>query len=281
MTIRLAVADYSFPKLPWDQALRLAKDLGVEAVDIGLFVGRSHLRPEQEFSDPAKAAARVSAALRTSDLQLADVFGQPGAVFEEKAVNHPDINQRKQAADFYWRLLEFAVRCNAKHVSLLPGVHFETESYEDSLKRCADELAWRVESAARIGIILAVEPHIGSITPSPIEAKRLVDQTSGLTLTLDYSHFTCQGIPDQEIEPLLTVTSHFHARCACKGKLQASLKENTIDYRRVLRGMSKLGYRHYVALEYVWMEFMRCNELDILTETVGLRDWLRSIDQTC
>lgn len=281
MTIRLAVADYTFPKLPWDQALRLAKDLGMEAVDIGLFVGRSHLRPEEVLSDPAKAGARVSTALRTHDLQVADVFGQPGTVFEEEAVNHPDPEQRQKAADFFWRLLEFALRCNAKHMSLLPGVHFQTESYEDSLKRCTEELRWRVEAAGRMGIVLAVEPHIGSIVPTPRQARVLIDQTPGLTLTLDYSHFTCQGTPDHEIEPLLSVASHFHARCACKGKLQASFKENTIDYRRILHAMAKTGYSKYVVLEYVWMEFMRCNEVDILTETVQLRDLLRSIDQTC
>lgn len=282
MTVKLAIADYSFPKLEWDQALRLISDLGMPAVDIGLFVGRSHLRPEDMFREPvAKAAARVTTALSAHNLQIADVFGQPGSLFQERAVNHPDKNERQEAADFFWRVLEFATRCNAKHISLLPGIHFQDEEYEASIQRCAQELRWRASAAAQMGIVLAVEPHVGSIIATPAQAINLMDQTPGLTLTLDYSHFISQGIPSSEIDPLVRFASHFHARCACKGKLQSSFKENTIDYRCILNTMVKVKYIGYVVLEYVWMEFMRCNEVDILTETIQLRDWLRAIDESC
>ncbi|MGH9453452.1 MAG: sugar phosphate isomerase/epimerase family protein [Terriglobia bacterium] len=276
MDLKFAISDYTFPKLEWEQALRLGRDIGMEAIDVGLFAGRSHLRPEDLFSRPAESAARVIKALREHDLEIADVFGQPGTVFEEKAPNHPDPDERKKATEFYWRLLEFAARCNAKHMSLLPGVHFEQEKYEDSLKRCADELTWRVEAASRLGIVFAVELHLGSIAPTPSQARRLLELVPGLTLTLDYTHFTFQGIPDAEIEPLLRFTSHFHARGACKNKLQTSSRENTIDYARIIRAMGKMGYAGYVVLEYVWTEWMRCNEVDNLTETILLRDLLRS-----
>ncbi|MGH9434575.1 MAG: hypothetical protein ACRD06_01095, partial [Terriglobia bacterium] len=132
MTLKLAVADYTFPTLQWTQALRLIRDLGIGAVDIGFFAGRSHLRPEDALRCPAEAAAHIQAALRSHDLQVADLFGQPGASLEEKAVNHPNAVERKKAAEFFWRFLELAARSNAKHVTLLPGVHFADESYEDS-----------------------------------------------------------------------------------------------------------------------------------------------------
>src|SRR5690348_5658753 len=131
MNLRLATADYSFPKLEWEQTLRLARDINMQAMDIGLFAGRSHLTPDDLFSNLPQSAARVSAALKVNDLAIADVFGQPGKVFEENAVNHPDAGVRKKASEFFHRILEFAVRCNAKHLTLLPGVHFSQESYED------------------------------------------------------------------------------------------------------------------------------------------------------
>ena len=276
MNLRLATADYSFPKLKWEQTLRLARDVGMEAMDIGLFAGRSHLDPDEVLSNPAETAARVSTALRANDLDIADVFGQPGRVFEENAVNHPDPAVRRRAEEFFYRILEFAARCNAKHLTLLPGVHFAQETYEDSVKRCAEELAWRTTAAAKSGIAFAVEAHIGSIVPTPARAKRLLESVPGLTLTLDYTHFTYQGLPDDEIEPLLSYASHFHARGACQGKLQASLKENTIDYGRVLRAMKGVNYSGFVVLEYVWVDWMGCNEVDNLSETILLRDLLRS-----
>jgi sugar phosphate isomerase/epimerase len=275
MTLRLATADYTFPKLEWEQSLRLARDLGFDAIDIGLFAGRSHLRPENLLAQPAQAAAQIVAALQAHGLAIADIFGQPGNHFEEKAVNHPDAGERKQAAEFFGRILELVARCSGKHLSLLPGVHFEREDYEDSLHRCADELAWRVEAALRMGIALAVEPHVGSIVQTPVQTRHLLDRVPGLTLTLDYGHFTCQGIPDDEIEPLLGSASHFHARCGCKGKLQAGFEENAIDYRRILGAMKRVGYGGHITLEYVWTEWMQCNRVDNVSETILLRDFLR------
>jgi sugar phosphate isomerase/epimerase len=276
MNLRLATADYSFPKLEWEQTLRLARDIGMQAMDIGLFAGRSHLDPDEVLSNPAETAARVSTALRANGLDIADVFGQPGRVFEENAVNHPDPAVRRRAEEFFYRTLEFAARCNAKHLTLLPGVHFAHETYDDSVKRCAEELAWRTTAAAKSGIAFAVEAHIGSIVPTPAQAKRLLESVPGLTLTLDYTHFTYQGLPDDAIEPLLAYASHFHARGACRGKLQAPLKENTIDYRRVLRAMKGVNYSGFVVLEYVWVDWMGCNQVDNLSETVLLRDLLCS-----
>ena len=133
MPPKLAIADFTFPKLEWEQALRLARDLGIGAVDIGLFAGRSHLRPEELFADLPGSAARVSVALRSHELEIADVFGQAALSAEEKAVNHPAASEQKSATEFFERILEFSARCNATHLTILPGVHFEEESYEDSL----------------------------------------------------------------------------------------------------------------------------------------------------
>ena len=276
MNLRLATGDYSFPKLEWEQALRLARDIGMEGIDIALFAARSHLDPQEVLANPSRSAATVVAALSRNDLEIADIFGQAGSAFEENAINHPDLPVRERAAQFFYRILEFAARCNSRHLTLLPGPGFESEPYEDSLKRSSEELAWRVETARKVGITFSVEPHFGSVVPTPPKAKRLLDMTPGLTLTLDYTHFTCQGTPDNEIEPLLPFASHFHARGACRGKLQAAMRDNTIDYPRILRTMQKLGYSRFVVLEYVWTEWMRCNEVDNLSETVLLRDLLRA-----
>jgi len=80
MNLRLATADYSFPKLEWEQTLRLARDIRMQAMDIGLFAGRSHLTPDELFSNIPQSAARVLAALEKNGLAIADVFGQPGKV---------------------------------------------------------------------------------------------------------------------------------------------------------------------------------------------------------
>lgn len=160
-------------------------------------------------------------------------------------------------------------------MTLLPGVHFKAEGYDDSLNRCTEELAWRVEAASNLGIAMGVEPHVGSLISQPMQVQRLLELVPTLGLTLDYGHFTCQGIADDEIEPLLAHCSHFHARAACSGKLQAPLCENTIDFARILHAMEQSSYKGYVAVEYVWSEWMGCNQVDTLSETILMRDLLR------
>jgi sugar phosphate isomerase/epimerase len=101
-------------------------------------------------------------------------------------------------------------------------------------------------------------------------------RTPGLTLTLDYTHFTYQGIPDSRIEALVPHASHFHARGATADRLQAAMKQNVIDYPRVLRAMDRANYQGFVGVEYCWDEWKRSNEVDVLSETILMRDLLRS-----
>jgi len=139
--------------------------------------------------------------------------------FTKFAINHPDADRRAKARDWFRRTLDYAVVCECHHVTALPGVCFDGESAGDSLSRCRDELAWRVEASQAAGIVFGVEPHVGSIVPTPEEAKTLVESVPGLALTLDYTHFARVGLPDSDAEPLIAHASHFHVRGAREGRL--------------------------------------------------------------
>lgn len=275
MQLKLACADFTFPLLEHDRVLDLISMLGFDGVDIGLFEGRSHLWPSREFKNPEKNARQLASKLSDRGLLAADVYLQTATDFVSLAPNQPDIRRRRTAREMFSRTLDYAEGCGSRHVSALPGVKFPEESRAASFARACDELAWRVEQAAARGLIFSVEAHIGSIVPRPAAALELVHETPGLTLTLDYTHFTKAGIADAEIEPLVAHASHFHARGARRGRLQASLAHNTIDYAGVLRAMRKSKYAGYVGVEYVWIDWEHCNEVDNLSETILLRDLLK------
>ena len=215
-------------------------------------------------------------------LKAADVYLQTAPDFISLAPNHPDAKPRRKARDLFECTLDYAAACGAKHVSALPGVQFAEEPLADSLGRAADDLAWRCGQAASRKLFFSVEAHVGSIVPRPKQALRLLERVPGLTLTLDYTHFTRVGIADAEIEPLIKHASHFHAR-ARKGRLQTSFKENVIDYRRVAQVMKATGYRGYLGIEYVWIDWEHCNEVDNLSETILWRDFFHSLsgDASC
>lgn len=275
MTYPLACADFTFPLLPHEQSLDVISMLGFDGVDIGLFEGRSHLHPSQEFST-AGSAETLRKQTADRGLNVADVFLQMDADFHAFAVNHPDAARREKARDWFLRTLEYASACECPHVTALPGVLFDEETAADSVARCHDELAWRVEQSKSAGIVFGVEAHIGSLAPNPELALQLVESVAGLTLTLDYTHFTRDGIPDWQIEPLITHASHFHVRGSCQDRLQCSFKDNVVDYGRVVDVMQSTGYSGYVGVEYVWIDWEHCNEVDNLSETVLFRDFLKA-----
>ena len=277
MEYRFACADFTFPLLPHDQVLQLIAMLEFEGVDIGLFEERSHLWPSREFEDTGSSARQLKQKLDDRGLKAADIFLQMAEDFMPYAINHPETPRRQKARDYFLKTLDYAAECDCRHVTILPGIHFETESRDASLARAVDELTWRVDQAQKHGIIFGVEAHVGSIVPDPTSAERLVQQVPGLTLTLDYTHFTRSGMPDSAIEPLVQYASHFHIRGARQGRLQESFARSAIDYRRVFEAMQASGYRGWIGIEYVWIDWEHCNECDTLSETIQFRDLFRTL----
>lgn len=275
MELKLAVADFTFPLLEWEQSLMLAHAIGMKGVDVALFAHGSHLRPDTILEHPEKSAVEVSARLRAHKLEPADIFGIPGTSFGQNAINDPDAGARHRSAEYFRRILDFTARCGGSHLTLLPGVQFPQERKEDSLQRAAEELEWRAQTAERAGVSFSIEPHLGSIVPTPQEALRLLDLAPTLTVTLDPSHFVRQGFSDEAILPLASRASHVHTRCAREGRLQAPLRENAIDFKKYLQAFDRQAYAGWIALEYTWIEWEQCNDVDNVSETILLRNLLR------
>jgi sugar phosphate isomerase/epimerase len=271
-SIPLACADFSFPLLPHDLALGLIAGLGIEGVDISLMLSNSHLPVKDVIAKPSAWARTVASRLDRHGLALADVNFAPGADFQTRAVNHPDAAVRREARDWFSRALEFTVGAGGRHFTMLPGVRWPNEDSETALGRAAEELAWRIEEGLKAGVTVSIEAHLGSLVPTPADAVRLIQLTPRLTLTLDYTHFVYQGFADMDCEALLPYASHFHARGGHKGRLQAPMKKNSIDYAHVLHAMKEVGYLGYFAIEYVWIDWENCNDVDNISETVLMRD---------
>jgi sugar phosphate isomerase/epimerase len=275
VNLRLACADFTFPLLPHTQVLKLISMLGFEGVDIGLFEGRTHIQPSHVSDNLPAQAKKLSAEVRGEGLEFADIFYQ-ASDFRVTAANDPDPKERQKSRELFQKMLEFTLRCNGPHMTSLPGVEWDGVPHDTSLQRCSEELAWRVEQARQVGVVYSVEAHVGSIVPSPAEARRLLDMTPGLTLTLDYTHFIKIGMSDDDCEALIPFASHFHARGGKLDRIQAAMKENVIDYERVIHAMQRANYPGYVGVENVWQEWEHCDEVDNVSETILMRDRLRA-----
>ncbi len=272
----LACGDHSFPLLEHEHAIALVAMLGVEGIDLALMGNRSHVRPEHVRGDLRGWARELRSRVDAAGLRLADVFVIPWTDFETLAPNAPDAPARADARALFSDMLELATRMEAPGLTIVPGCEWPGVSHEDSFARAAEELGWRAEQARARGLRFSVEPHIGSICPTPEAVLELVAQAPGLELTLDYTHFVAQGIPQERIDPLTRHARHLHARGARPGRGQCGLRESTVDHRAIVERLAAEGYDGHLALEYVWIEWERMNECDNVSESAMLRDALRA-----
>lgn len=273
--MKLACADDTFRLLEHEHIIELIRLLGLDGIDICLMEGRSSLRLEDVRADLTGCLRRVDEQVRRHGLEVADVFVIPWTDFRTMAPNHPDPAERAASAALFDDLLEFASQLRSPGMTILPGIDWEHETVEESLARAALELGRRVEAARARGLRLSIEPHLGSVAPTPARALALLERVPGLELTLDYSHFVYQGIAESEVETLAPFARHCHVRGARVGRMQAPLRESAIDFERMVDVLRGADYDGFLGLEYVWLGWEHCNECDNLSETILLRDRLR------
>jgi len=218
LTAKLSCADFAFPLLPHDHALQLIKLLGLDAVDLGFFSGRSHLQPEHVRPNVAGAAKKLAKRLSELDLELADVFLQTSADPAGLPANHPDRAVREQTRSLFKLAVEFAVNAGCLHITGLPGVAQDGMSDTEARILAADEATWRASEAKQAGLIYAVEPHVGSICPTPETTLDFLKASEGVTLTLDYGHFIYQGMTNDCVHNRLPRTAQCLSTIRCDGR---------------------------------------------------------------
>lgn len=275
--IRYSCADFSFPLLSHDKALKLIKLLGINAVDLGIFEDRSHLFPSYIIENPISKGKRLSQQLKRIGLEAADVFLQTGAEPRTAAANDPDRSVRIKNREIFMKMLDFANTIGSDHLTGLPGVIHDGEESRNDWQRACEETCWRIEKAKAADVVYAVEAHVGSILPDAEKALRFINDCPGLTLTLDYGHFIYQGQTNESIHPLIPYASHFHARGGAKGKLQTIVRENEIDFKTILSRFREIGYSGFICMEYVYQDWEGCNRTDNISETILLHELLKKI----
>jgi sugar phosphate isomerase/epimerase len=277
----LSCADFSFPRLAHGDAAQLVAMLGYPAIDVGVSASGTHVHVDQVRDDPVAAAARVRAAIGTAGIAVADVL----LVVDDLAsgaVNHPDPARRTQLRRVYRQTLVFAAAIGAPGLTVLPGIAWPDERWEDSLERAADELRWRLAIAREHGLGLSIEPHVNSVCETPDRVRALVGACNGLKLTVDYSHMRVLGIADEDVEPLLGHARHVHVRGARHGALQTPLRRSAIDHGRMLEALIDAGYRGYVASECIPAGGdgeHAVEDCDHLSEAAELRDLVQATSQ--
>ena len=278
--MKLACGDSAFPKLSFEMACRVIKDLGISYGDICVFSRQHTYTPTRVISDPSGTAREIKDIYGRTGLKVAEVFALLDNDLSKVAINHPDHEVREATRNAFPPLLEFASRVETPGITIAPGMPWPDEDEKDSRARAAEGLQWCAELAAREGVQVSIEPHLGSIVPTVATTLELVQQAPDVKLTLDYTHFVYQGIPEEDVDALIPHTRHFHARHGAKGLMQATSTDGTVDFRRIIRALETGGYQGYFGIEYVWDNWLDTNRVDCISETALMRDLFNEVTGT-
>lgn len=272
--IQFSCADFTFPVLSHQKSLELISLMDFKWVDIGLFQDRSHIQPSDQFDKPEQKGKEIYSLAQSYGLGISDIFFQAGLDFKEVAINHPDAKVRNEQREIFKRAIEYTKAAGCKNFSGLPGVDFGTN---DSKSICIDELGWRTQYAKQFGVTYSIEPHLGSIMSTPEDALYILEKTPGLTIVLDHSHYTHQGIDIERVHPMTKYASHIHARGAAKGEMQTSVESNTTDFEAVSQHIKEVDYDGFICIEYTYVDWENCNRTDNVSETMILRSKLAQL----
>lgn len=270
IAVEVGCTSLSFPALSLRQVAGLMDVLGFRYVDVCIAEGTRDVRAQAVWESPEELATVHRDLLERYQLIAADVFAHIGRSALDRPINtpHPDAcreNRRRLRSYF-----AYAAGIGSPGLTISPG----EEGDETAFEQARSELAWASKEAADHGLVLSVEPHLNSIAATVERANALCAAVPGLRLTLDYSHFLASGVTQAEVDPLFVHARHAHARQSRPGNLQCPVDAGALDVSAMLSAASARGYRGRYSVEFVHSTAWNMNSLDVLTETVLMRDAL-------
>lgn len=265
--MRLSGASWSFVGTSLSEAVAIYHTLGIEAVDLIAIPGDT-LASEDIIADPVGQARQIS----RLGVPIANLLFNYSPNFSDRALNHRNPRIRRQNSEEFHAVAEFCRLCSIPSVTVLPGVMQEGWSPERCLAVSAEALNELAGTATGQGVQLTFEAHVGSILESPLHTLEFLEANPSLQLTLDYSHFVFNGYAREYIDPLAAFCGHVHLRQGAPKVLQARWDQGTIDFPGVISNLQAAGYRGYLGLEYEHDSWLDLDRVDVMTETIKMRN---------
>lgn len=268
--MKVSLAIQSLRSCTLNEAADIARALGFEALELDGVMDTT-LSRDGILNGSREEVKRVQ------DLQLKHpsihwTFGK-GSFYP--ALNDPDPGVRAANSEQIKRLAEFCHESDILAMLVLPGMLLPGQSAEEMRKCALDAFRQFLEIAQAAQVGLMFESHVGSSFETPANALWLAEQVPGVGIALDYAHFVCQGYTVSDIEPCLAYSTHVHMRQAKPGLMQTKLEDGTIHFPMLLDTLHERGFEGYLSVEYVHQNYIGADNVDVLTETVKMRDLIR------
>ncbi|MBI2192215.1 MAG: sugar phosphate isomerase/epimerase [Planctomycetes bacterium] len=247
--MKLGYSTWGMPQVPIDEALESVRDLGYDGIEITVL---PHYTTALAKMDGAERL-RIKKRLKEYRLALPALASHSSVVLTDPEQHGAN-----------WRQLTGAVDLAAEWAQETPPAVNTTpgggpDEFERIKPLLVERLGALVDYAARRGVTIALEPHVGASIDRPDRMLWLLGQVTSpfLKVNCDYSHFQAQGLSVEESVPcLMPHIVHTHVK-GVRGKLPQFEflvpGEDDFDYPHYLRVMRQAGYDGFQTVEVSMM----------------------------
>ena len=135
-----------------------------------------------------------------------------------------------------------------------------------------ERLRKMVALAATEGVRVGLLTEVGRMTEDPGTAEVICNNTKGLGITLDPSHFI-YGPPNRaDYDQLINLVYHVRLRDSTKDELHVRIGQGDVEYGRLINYLNKAGYDRALCVD-----LQPIPEVDTLTEMRKMRLLLESM----
>jgi sugar phosphate isomerase/epimerase len=268
--MKMSLAIQSLRSCSLEEAAGIARSLGFTALDLDGVMDTTLRREKILRLDQAEIQRVKNLDLATPNIHW--TFA-PGSLLP--AINDPNPQVRAENRCQIQGLVDFCHAAGIPSILVLPGVMLPGQGVAEGRRLSAEALQDYVEIGKAAGVAVLFEAHVGSSFESPDASAWLAEQVPGLGLVLDYAHFVCQGYTQPQVDALAKYTAHVHLRQARPGLMQTKLGDGVINFPLVFDTLREAGFSGTLCVEYVHQDYIGANQVDVLTETVKMRDLIR------
>jgi sugar phosphate isomerase/epimerase len=244
--MKLGYCTWGMPTVPVDTFIPFLAQLGYDGVELTVIPGYT---TELSLLDAAERR-RIARMLKDHQLELPAIAGHTTMIERD-----PDTAAR------HWSRLTGAVdlaldwALDGTPPAMDTTVGGTPEQWDELRSLMIDRVGALVRYGEQRGVVIAIEPHVGSMLDMPERVLELLDAIDSpfLKLNFDISHFNVMGIPIAEsVAALAPHTVHTHVkdeRGIAPNHQFLIPGEGEFDYVAYLHAMRTHGYAGFITAE--------------------------------
>jgi inosose dehydratase len=246
MSLLLSYSTWGMPTVPIDIAVAHCAKLGFDGLELTVIPGWS---TDAATLTPADRR-RIRALYDAHGLDLCGLTGNTPLLATDPAEHAANMARFRSYLD-----LAAELQRPGEHLAVSTTSSGKKGDWDTVKQALVDRFGELAAYAQQRGVIVGMEPHVGSALHAPEQVLWLLEQidSPGLRVHFDISHFNVQGMDMEAVIAQLaphSVHTHIKDERGVEPDYEFLIPgEGECDYVRYLRAMERAGYHGHITVE--------------------------------